>query len=41
MLFRSNVIEVADKTPYIEATKDVVAKYTVGLEDFYNAIMAK
>lgn len=37
----ANIIEVEDKTPYIEATKDVVAKYTVGLEDFYAAIMAK
>lgn len=37
----ANVIEVTDKTPYIEATKSVVDKYAAGLEDYYDAIMAK
>lgn len=37
----ANVVEVPDKTPYIEAVKDVIAKYTVGLEADYQAIMAK
>lgn len=37
----ANVIEVPDKTPYIEATKSVVEKYIVGLEDYYNAILQK
>lgn len=36
-----NVVEVPDKTPYIEATKDVVMKYIAGYEDYYNAILAK
>ncbi len=35
----ANVIEVPDKTPYIEATKSVVEKYIVGVEDIYNGIM--
>lgn len=37
----ANVIEIPDKTPYIEATKDVVAKYAVGLETYYESILAK
>lgn len=37
----ANVIEVPDKTPYIEATKDVVLKYIKGYEDYYKAIQAK
>ncbi|QTL97192.1 DctP family TRAP transporter solute-binding subunit [Iocasia frigidifontis] len=36
-----NVIEVPDKTPYIEATKDVVLKYIAGYEKYYEAIQAK
>ncbi len=37
----ATVTEVPDKSPYIEATKDVVTKYAAGLEDYYNAILAK
>lgn len=37
----ANVIEVSDKTPYIEATKSVVEKYAEGLDDLYQAILAK
>ena len=37
----ANVIEVPDKTPYIEATKPVVEKYAAGLEDLYEAIISK
>lgn len=37
----ANVIEVEDKTPYIEATKGVVEKYAAGLEEYYEAIIAK
>jgi tripartite ATP-independent transporter DctP family solute receptor len=37
----ANVVEVPDKTPYIEAVKGVVEKYTAGLEAEYEAIMAK
>lgn len=37
----ANVIEVPDKTPYMEATKSVVEKYIVGLEDEYQAIISK
>lgn len=37
----ANVIEITDKTPFIEATKPVVEKYAAGLEDLYNAILAK
>ncbi|MPN02905.1 Solute-binding protein [bioreactor metagenome] len=36
----ANVIEVKDKTPYIEATKDVVRKYAKGYEQYYDAILA-
>ncbi|MEA4934134.1 MAG: TRAP transporter substrate-binding protein, partial [Lawsonibacter sp.] len=35
----ANVIEVPDKTPYIEATKPVVEKYAAGQEDLYNKIV--
>ncbi|WP_320127900.1 TRAP transporter substrate-binding protein [uncultured Sphaerochaeta sp.] len=37
----ANVVEVKDKTPYINATKDVVIKYAKGLENYYEAILAK
>lgn len=37
----ANVIEVADKTPYINALKSVVPKYSAGLEAEYQAILAK
>lgn len=37
----ANVIEVKDKTPYINATKAVVAKYAAGYESYYQAILAK
>lgn len=37
----ANVIEVKDKTPYINATKDVVTKYAAGYESYYEAILAK
>ncbi len=37
----ANVIEVKDKTPYINATKDVVTKYAKGYESYYEAILAK
>lgn len=37
----ATVIEVPDKTPYIEATKGVVGKYIVGLEDYYQQIVSK
>lgn len=37
----ANVIEVPDKTPYIEATKGVVSKYAAGSEKYYDAILAK
>jgi tripartite ATP-independent transporter DctP family solute receptor len=37
----ANVIEVEDKTPYINATKSVVIKYAKGLENYYEAILAK
>lgn len=37
----ANVIEVPDKTPYIEATKSVVLKYAAGYEEYYNAILEK
>jgi len=36
-----NVIEIKDKTPFINATKDVVLKYIEGYEDYYEAIQAK
>ncbi len=36
----ANVIEVKDKTPYIEATKNVVKKYAKGYEQYYDAILA-
>lgn len=36
-----NIIEVPDKTPYIEATKAVALKYAKGLEKEYQAILAK
>jgi tripartite ATP-independent transporter DctP family solute receptor len=35
----ANVIEVPDKTPYINATKAVVTKYASGYEDYYNRII--
>lgn len=35
----ANVIEVKDKTPYINATKDVVKKYAKGYESYYDAIL--
>ncbi|MFA6508119.1 MAG: TRAP transporter substrate-binding protein, partial [Treponemataceae bacterium] len=37
----ANVIEVKDKTPFMKALKDVVPKYTAGLEADYQAILAK
>ncbi len=37
----ANVIEIEDKTPYIEATRDVVLKYIEGYEEYYEAIQAK
>jgi tripartite ATP-independent transporter DctP family solute receptor len=37
----ANIIPVPDKQPYIERTKDVVAKYAKGLENYYQAILAK
>lgn len=37
----ANVIEIEDKTPFIEATKDVVSKYATGLEDYYQKILDK
>ena len=37
----ANVIPVPDKTPYIDRTKDVAAKYAKGLEKYYQAILAK
>jgi tripartite ATP-independent transporter DctP family solute receptor len=37
----ANVIPVSDKTPYIERTRDVSAKYSKGLENYYQAILAK
>ncbi|TCO68815.1 TRAP transporter substrate-binding protein [Marinisporobacter balticus] len=37
----ANVVEVPDKTPYIEATKSVVLKYATGYEKYYDAILAK
>lgn len=37
----ANVIEVPDKTPYIEATKSVVKKYAAGYEKYYDAIIKK
>lgn len=36
----ANVVEVPDKTPYIEATKSVVDKYIVGLEGYYQKIVS-
>jgi tripartite ATP-independent transporter DctP family solute receptor len=35
----ANIIEIPDKTPFIDATKDVVAKYAAGYEDYYNQII--
>ena len=37
----ANVIEIEDKSSFIEATKDVVAKYAAGYEDYYEQILAK
>ncbi len=37
----ANVIEVKDKTPYIEALKPIIPKYSAGLEAEYQAILAK
>ena len=37
----ANVIPVPDKTPYIERTKEVAAKYAKGLENYYQAILGK
>jgi tripartite ATP-independent transporter DctP family solute receptor len=37
----ANVIPVPDKTPYIDRTKVVAAKYARGLENYYQAILAK
>ncbi|MDR1586007.1 MAG: TRAP transporter substrate-binding protein [Treponema sp.] len=37
----ANVIPVPDKTPYIERTRDVSAKYSKGLESYYQAILSK
>ncbi len=36
----ANVIEVEDKTPYIEATADVVKKYAAGYETYYEQILS-
>jgi tripartite ATP-independent transporter DctP family solute receptor len=36
----ANVVEVADKTPYIEATADVVKKYAAGYETYYEQILS-
>jgi tripartite ATP-independent transporter DctP family solute receptor len=35
----ANVIEVPDKTPYINATSSVVKKYAKGYEDYYDKIV--
>ena len=37
----ANVIEIEDKSSFIEATADVVAKYAAGYEDYYEQILAK
>jgi TRAP-type C4-dicarboxylate transport system substrate-binding protein len=37
----ANVIPVPDKTPYIEKTRAVSDKYAKGLENYYQAILAK
>ena len=37
----ANVVEVADKTPYVNATKSVSEKYAKGYESYFNAILAK
>jgi TRAP-type transport system periplasmic protein len=37
----ATVVEVKDKTPYINATKAVAAKYSKGYEQYYDAILAK
>ena len=37
----ANVIEIEDKSSFIEATKAVVAKYAAGYEDYYEQILAK
>jgi tripartite ATP-independent transporter DctP family solute receptor len=37
----ANVIPVPDKTPYINATRAVSDKYAKGLENYYQAILAK
>lgn len=37
----ANVIEIEDKSSFIEATKDVVAEYAAGYEDYYEQILAK
>lgn len=37
----ANIIEITDKTSFINATKDVVSKYAAGYEDYYDQIMSK
>lgn len=37
----ANVIEIKDKTPFVNATKDVVKRYAAGLENYYEDILAK
>ena len=37
----ANVIEVEDKSSFMEMTKEVVDKYAKGYEDYYEAIISK
>lgn len=37
----ANVIEIEDKTSFVEATREVVSKYAAGYEDYYDQIVAK
>ncbi len=36
----ANVVEVKDKSEYVNATKDVVKKYAAGFEDYYESILS-
>jgi len=37
----ANVIEIQDKSSFIEATKDIASKYAAGYEDYYEQIINK
>lgn len=37
----ANIIEVEDKSSFMEATKEIVTKYASGYEDYYEKIIAK